>query len=280
MQQSYKGDLRGGLRWTKHIGSIWCMITFLHRKQTILRRSAAYELLKRRATVEMKDMCEALETQSLFALWWISRREAPPAVHLRNAETIERAIRSKGFTCLPERRLVVKVPPNGRASRQEVNGAIKSMFKRSFLHRQLVASVMWSLSIVYTAAPTVGSVLDNTKQYIEILSGNEPVCQCDKYPSSWPRRHGHICMPSWSYTGKYKSAARAVMTRHVKSGFDPEALTTALRTFWMRYFPSGLYPGDAGVPGQIPRHMGRSKDAVAPPRRKLKFFKKESLLAA
>lgn len=245
---SFEGSLRATLQWMRRAPSVWLICKFLRRRESRPSRSELYQKLATRSTREMKDMCEGLSAESLFRLWWISRREAPPAVQPRNRAEIERAIRRKGFMCLPEKRLVLKIPPDGRASRKEINTAVRGMLRRSWVHPSIANGVMWTVQIVYSAATTIGRRLDTTKWWIRTISEAEPLCQCHRYPSSWPRRHGHICLPSWEYVGPWASLMRSKMHREARQRYRPSALRHALITFWLKYLPSELLPSRIMVP--------------------------------
>ena len=206
----FDGTLRQALRYCNNLGDDvgWLVFTFLQRRAHELDRGLQYRCLVRRATTELRDMCAYLSASSLFSLYWVSRRMAEPDVHVRNQMEIERSLRQKGFLCLPERRLVMRVPPDARVSRLDVNQAVKRMLHSSWVHPNIAASIMFTLAVVYSASATLGSTLNSTKRWIEELEdGSQPRCCCHLYPEHWPRRHGHVCVPSWSYAGRFQSTA-------------------------------------------------------------------------
>ena len=107
----------------------------------------------------------------------------------------------------------------------------------SNLSANLVAPLMYALRVAEQAEKKLGSVLDTTKQWIR--SGDN-TCNCHLYPSSFPRRHGHIVVPSWEYRRPYKHTVTALMASVVQPHNSPAAFELAVLQCWKRHLPQSL----------------------------------------
>jgi hypothetical protein len=217
--------------------------------------------VKKRA---MLSECIRLSATQLFKLWWISRRHTDPRVHIINNLAIRKELRSRGFMCLPEKPLVLSIPPSARLGKREIVRSVKQMFSSSYLDSPIAMSLMWTLSIVYQATQCLGTALDSTKEWIRRIEGGKLPCKCHLYPHHWPRRHGHLFIPSWAYEGPYKVTMQGVMQAQIREQYNPCDLRKTLATFWKKYLPDQLMgeirvPECAGVKQAGPYSMGEVK---------------------
>ena len=109
----------------------------------------------------------------------------------------------------------------------------------------MVSSMMWSFSVAYAAQQTIGQLLDSTKAWVP--SEVPWQCNCHMYPKEWPRRHGHIFIPSWEYQGAFEQTVHCLASCVVSDTYQPWALRAALKHWWNRYLPAGLL-GEFQVP--------------------------------
>ena len=96
---------------------------------------------------------------------------------------------------------------------------------------------MYALRVVQQAEMKLGDVLDTTKHWI---NSGDSSCNCHLYPSDFPRRHGHIFVPSWEYKGPYKRTVTALMSSPILSRYMPGAFELAVLQCWKRYLPQDL----------------------------------------
>ena len=108
--------------------------------------------------------------------------------------------------------MVLKLPPAAQVSKLEVRIAFRLTMVHSNLSADLVAPLMYALRVVQQAERKLGAVLDTTKHWI-----NRGDSSCNCHPSDFPRRHGHIFVPSWEYKGPYKRTVTALMSSRVLS---------------------------------------------------------------
>ena len=139
----------------------------------------------------------------------------------------------------PDQNLVLTVPPDARLSRIEIRRIVKGCMSSSWLTPELTSALMWSFRVVYQAQATLGSTLDSTKPWNKLLT-EAPPCNCHRYPSHWPKRHGHLFIPSWQYTGPFKDTVTSLMSCTVKKEYSPRQLFKAIAIFWNKHFPSNL----------------------------------------
>ena len=66
------------------------------------------------------------------------------------------------------------------------------------------------------------------------------VIQLSPHPSSFPRRHGHIFVPSWEHKGPDKHTVTALMSSTVRPRHSPAAFELAVLRRWKRYLPQPL----------------------------------------
>ena len=60
--------------------------------------------------------------------------------------------------------------------------------------------------------------------------------------SGLPKRHGHIFVPSWDYTGPHEATIRGSSKTLLHPSKRFRDLSTAVWTFWMQYPPSSMLP--------------------------------------
>ena len=256
----FVGSLGRCIVWGKQLRDSWVCIFIRLRKSREFVRSVTYRNLEQIALApRMEIVCGNLPVDQIYSLWWISRRICTEGIHRANHIVIRNELRSRGFMILPNQRVVLRVPPNARVSKLEIRRSVKTMLSNSLLQSIMVSAMMWNFSVVYAAQQTVGQLLDSTKQW---EPGSEVhKCYCHKYPASWPRRHGHIFIPSWLYTGPFKDTIRSLACCVVNSSYSPSALRSAIASFWNRYFPSGLM-GEFEVP-QRREHSASSSSPLS-----------------
>ena len=219
----------------------WILFGTVERHRQLPCRSEVYIAAKQVSlrTQDMKAWCRQLSVCELYYLVYVSQREAPEAVHRLNSIFIRKALFAKGFTRKPGQSLVFKVPPNGRLHKSEINKLLRRMLLGSHMPRQLAMAEIWDMRVVYTARQTLGETLGTTKQWLR-KGRHSASCMCHLYSADWPRRHGHICVPSWNYTGPFQDTMRSLMTCKVIPSYDSQALYKALVQFWMKRYPSAL----------------------------------------
>ena len=236
----HTGTLRSAMRWASKRRDDWVIFTVNKRRTRVHRRTSHYRRMEAIAVVvcrELDDVCATLSVYDLYALHWTSRRLCRASIHIRNTGVIERELWSRGFLVRPEGSMVMKLPPTARVSILEARIAFRQTMVHSNLTDNLVAPLMYALRIVEQSEQQLGRALDTTKLWIN--SGQES-CTCHLYPSSWPRRHGHIFIPSWEYQGPFKQTMTAIMSSTVRSLYSPTAFEQAQYSCWKRYLPLGL----------------------------------------
>ena len=236
----HTGTLRSAMRWASKRRDDWVIFTVNKRRTRVHRRTSHYRRMEAIAVVvchELDDVCANLSVYDLYALHWTSRRLCRDSIHIRNTGVIERELWSRGFLVRPEGSMVMKLPPAARVSILEARIAFRQTMVHSNLTDNLVAPLMYALRIVEQSEQQLGRALDTTKLWIN--SGQES-CTCHLYPSSWPRRHGHIFIPSWEYQGPFKQTMTAIMSSTVRSLYSPTAFEQAQYSCWKRYLPLGL----------------------------------------
>ena len=237
---SFTGSFKATLKYTDRLNNSWFYLRFIQRSTRQPARSESYKatvasLNKTRLAKNLK----LLQVDALYSVWWISRRENSERQHETVKAAVKKELKGRGIMALPESRLVLRVPPEARISKIEIRRAVKSMLTRSHLPAALVSATMWSIAIVYEKPRTIGTALDTTKQWIpKLVQGVK--CRCSEYPSEWPRRHDHICLPSWDYTGPFGSTARALAGDTIPLSYNPDRLVQAIVKWWLRYFPAEL----------------------------------------
>ena len=83
------------------------------------------------------------------------------------------------------------------------------------------------------------------RKWARAISNSEEILYCCNRPeyARLPKRHGHIAVPSWKYTGPHEATicGSSKTLSHPSKRFRD--LSTAVWTFWMRYLPSSLLQG-------------------------------------
>ena len=238
--KTFTGTFKATLRVTDRLFDSWFYLRIVKRKLHKPTRTQQYQaIVATLSSSTLKEQLKLFAVDSLYSMWWISRRESSDEQHEKVKAAVKKELTGRGIRALPEARLVLKIPPEARIKKVEVRRAVKGMLTRSHLPAALVSATMWSLEVVYMAARTIGDSLDTTKLWIpKLVEGVE--CSCSSYPSEWPKRHDHICIPTWEYSGPYKSTARALAGDTVPISYSPGKLAGAMEQWWKRYFPADL----------------------------------------
>ena len=239
----HSGSLRRAIKHGKKQVNLWLWIRVVTRKTNNFQRSADYRLMETTVLTDKatEKACENLAVDELYALWWISRRVCSEGQHMANHIVIRNELRARGFMALPDQMMVLKIPPDARIRQLDIRIIVKQMFRQSMLPTRLSTAMMWSFTVVYQQPRLFGANFDTTKHW---TPGTHPwACQCHRYPASWPRRHGHIFIPSFRYRGRYKRTVQSLATGVITTPYDHKALAKAIKEFWFRYLPSGLCPG-------------------------------------
>ena len=188
-----------GINATRRLGDFYSdkARTRRHKRRSHYHRMEAIDVVVCR---EFDDVCASLSVYDLYALHWTSRRVCSDGIHIQNTGVIQRELWSRGlhFLVRPEGSMVLKLPP--QVSKLEASIAFRQMMEHSNLAETLVAPLMYALQIVEHSERQLGRALDTTKLWIN--SGKES-CTYHLYPSSFPRRHGHIFIPSWEYSDAF-----------------------------------------------------------------------------
>ena len=110
----------------------------------------------------------------------------------------------------------------------------------SNLAETLIALLMYALQIVYKLWSNLSD--SSAEHWIQQSCGLTVVkaCTCHLYPSSFPRRHGHIFIPAWEYQEPFKQTVTALMSITVWSLYSPEAFSLSQYSCWKRNLPLGL----------------------------------------
>ena len=101
-----------------------------------------------------------------------------------------------------------------------------------------------NLKLQCTGPKAVLSCLDNGRKWARAINNCEEITCCCNRPeyAGLPRRHGHIFVPSWKYTGPHE----ATICGSSKTLLHPDKrlwdLSIAVWTFWMHCLPSSLLP--------------------------------------
>lgn len=249
---SFQGTLRKAIPFLRRLDASWLLIIVIERKVATISRTPNYLRLQNCAltSTNMTIVCNHETVPNLVGLWWISRRITTEGVHRLNARAIKKELKERGFKWHPEQRLMLRIPPEARLGRLDLRNIVKTMFRHSYLLPELQTALMWDLSIVYERSKSLGDILDTTKRWI---NSGDRTCNCHLYPADWPRRHGHICLPSWQYTGLLESIATTGMSASVKAHFRKPILKATLLRFWYSYFPYGLLGTLPEMPDSAPR---------------------------
>ena len=99
----------------------------------------------------------------------------------------------------------------------------------------------------------------HTKKWItDLYTGSLP-CTCDQYPELHShKRHGHIFIPSWQYTGFGSSAVQAPMQSVLASTSKLGSIASAVRASWRQSLPDFYIPPmfDPDTPQRAPQSDG------------------------
>ena len=237
--------LATSLRWAIKQPPGWVLLTFITRIHKTLQRSLEYaELLHlARHKVSNNFMKANLSVEHLWVMWAISRRELPAPIHKMNTTQLSAVLRCRGFTLTPDRDLVIRIPSEVLATRMQVISTLRKALLVSFIPQMICDHVLRSTRVVRLAARTIGSVLITTKRWITKMYTGPLPCNCHLYPPEWPRRHGHIFVPSWMYEGPGKSTMHSTMQSTIFStSSGTKVIATAITAAWRQYLPDFYIP--------------------------------------
>ena len=91
------------------------------------------------------------------------------------------------------------------------------------------------------------SCLESGRKWARAINDCEGILCCCNRPeyAGLLRRHGHIFVPSWEYTGPHEATINGIsktLLHPSKRLCRLRDLSTAVWTFWMHYVPSSLPP--------------------------------------
>ena len=151
---------------------------------------------------------------------------------------------TRGFTLTPDRELVIRIPSDVQATRMTVIATLRKALLVSFIPQMICDHVLRSTRVVRLAARTIGSVLITTKRWIlKMYTGPlQGPLPCN-YPPEWPRRHGHIFVPSWLHEGSSRSSMQSTMQSTIFSSTSGEkVIATAITAAWRKSLPDFYIP--------------------------------------
>ena len=139
-------------------------------------------------------------------MWFISKARLSLHLHRLNIEQLTGVLQGKGFTLTPDREMVIRTPSGTQRRRYEIVSVLQKALLESFIPQRVCDHALNTVRVVRLAETTLGEKLITTKHWItEMYTGSLP-CTCDQYPEfSSQKRHGHICIPSWQYSGFVKA---------------------------------------------------------------------------
>ena len=185
--------------------------------------------------------------QRLWGLWGVSRRECIPSIqcHPRNIKFIKRELRQRGVTITPDTEPRLTLPAGSLWTRKEVLLVLNITLKASYIPLVVCDFLTANLRLRYTGPESVLKCLDNGRQWARAINNCEEIlCCCDRPEyAGLPRRHGHIFVPSWKYTGPHELTIHGSSKTLLYPNKKFRDLSTAVWTFWMRYLPSSMLPG-------------------------------------
>ena len=174
----------------------------------------------------------------------MSRRECIPSIHRRNIKFIKRELRKRGVTVTPDTEPRLKLPTGSLWTRREVLQVLNSTLKASYIPLVVCDFLTSNLKLQYTAPESVLSCLDNGRKWARAINDCEDIQCCCNRPeyAGLPRRHGHIFVPSWEYTGPHEATINGSSKTLLHPNKRHRDLSTAVWAFWMHYLPSSLLP--------------------------------------
>ena len=105
----------------------------------------------------------------------------------------------------PDTELRLKLPAGSLWTISEVLLVLNSTLKASYIAVVLCDFLILHLKLQYTGPESVVNCLDNSKQGARAINNCEDILCCCNRPeyAGLPKRHGHIFVPSWRYTGPH-----------------------------------------------------------------------------
>ena len=150
------------------------------------------------------------------------------------------------MTVTPDTTPKLKLPSGSPWTRREVLRLLNSTLKASYIPLAVCDFLTSNLKLQYTAPESVLSCLDNGRKWARAINDCENILCCCNRPeyAGLPRRHGHIFVPSWEYTGPHEATINGSSKNllHPNKRLRDQVLSTAVWTFWMHYLPSSLLP--------------------------------------
>ena len=233
------------LKWVIQQRPGWVLITFLQKNNKTLVRPLDYSTLLHIAKHKASNsyLKENLSVEQMWIMWAISRRELALPIHQVNISQLTTVLRHRGFTLTPDSELVIKIPGDVQTTRMTVISTLRKALLVSFIPQMVCDHVLRNIRVVRQATKTIGEVLITTKHWIQTMYRGTLPCNCHLYPAEWPRRHGHIFVPSWEYEGPCSHTMHSTMQSTIfsKSSGD-RVIATAITAAWRRYLPDFYIP--------------------------------------
>ena len=138
----------------------------------------------------------------------------------------------------------LKLPVGSLWTRKEVLLVLNSTLKASYIPLVVRDFLTANLRLQYTCCELVLKCLENGRKWAQAINNCEAIpCYCGRPEyAGLPRRHGHIFVLSWQYTGPHEMTIRGSSKTLLHPSKRFRDLSTAVWTFWMRYLPSSMLP--------------------------------------
>ena len=114
------------------------------------------------------------------------------------------------MTITPDTEPRLKLPAGSLWTRKEVLLVLNSTLKASYIPVDVCDFLTANLWLQYTGPESVLKCLDNGRKWTQAINNCEEIPCCCVRPeyAGLPRRHGHIFVPSWQYTGPHEMTIR------------------------------------------------------------------------
>ena len=187
------------------------------------------------------EVYESLLASELWRLWMVSNAHCSGGVHKVNKQKIRRALRRKGITLTPDSEIRIPCPPTVLVTKRELRMELKNQLMHSFIPDIICRSIIRKAKFVKQGSVTIGNMLRNHGKLIAMMQQGDLPCVCHQYPHL-PKRHGHVYVPSWEYSGFGERLVRCNMksrARRVKSSWR---VKLSIRKWWAKSLPKSLFP--------------------------------------
>lgn len=155
--------------------------------------------------------------------------------------------------------MVIRIPSGTQYSRYDIVSVLRRALLVSFIPQRVCDHALSTVRVVKLAEVTLGQKLITTKKWItDLYTGSLP-CTCDQYPELHShKRHGHIFIPSWQYTGFGSSAVQAPMQSVLASTSKLGSIVSTVRASWRQSLPDLNIPPmfDPDTPQRAPQSDG------------------------